>query len=58
MIIERDIMAVRWSCPHCQAENDLTCPVWEDTYGEYLAVECPDCLAVEYVSLDPSEVTQ
>lgn len=51
MIIERQEMAVQWTCPQCSEENQLTCPVWEDIYGEYVAVECPDCLGVEYVSL-------
>jgi ribosomal protein S27E len=52
MIIERDIMQVQWTCPKCEKENILSVPVWEDINGEYLAIECPDCLGVEYVSLD------
>ena len=51
MIIEREEMQVQWTCPGCSEENLLVCPVWEDLYGEYVAVECPDCLQVEYVSL-------
>jgi predicted RNA-binding Zn-ribbon protein involved in translation (DUF1610 family) len=51
MIIEREEMQVQWTCPNCTEENLLVCPVWEDLYGEYVAVECPDCLQVEYVSL-------
>lgn len=59
MIIERDIMEVCWTCGDCQKTNDLTCPVWEDIYGQYVAIECPDCLAVAYVACDDSEaVTQ
>jgi predicted RNA-binding Zn-ribbon protein involved in translation (DUF1610 family) len=54
MIIERDIMQVQWTCPHCQKENLLEAPVWQDIYGDYVAIECPDCLAVEYVSLEDS----
>lgn len=51
MIIERELMAVRWTCPACAAENDLDAPVWEDVYGEYVAIECPDCFDEEYVYL-------
>jgi hypothetical protein len=52
MILERELMDVRWTCPHCLKENLLTAPVWQDMHGEYVAIECPDCLAVEYVSLE------
>ena len=52
MIIEREIMEVLWTCPKCQKTNQLVAPVWEDVYGEYVAIECPDCLGVEYVSLE------
>jgi predicted RNA-binding Zn-ribbon protein involved in translation (DUF1610 family) len=51
MIIEREEMQVLWTCPACEKENNIICPIWEDVYGEYVAVECPDCLKVEYVSL-------
>lgn len=51
MIIEKEDIAVLWTCPNCYKENSLICPVWEDIYGEYAGIECPDCLRVEFVSL-------
>lgn len=56
--IERDVMEVRWTCGDCENTNDLSCPVWEDINGEYVVIECPDCLKVLYVSLDLSVVTK
>lgn len=50
-ITEVQEMQVTWTCPSCEKTNQLTAPVWEDFYGQYVAIECPDCLAVEYVSL-------
>jgi predicted RNA-binding Zn-ribbon protein involved in translation (DUF1610 family) len=52
MIIESEIMQVQWTCPKCSKENRLEAPVWEDIYGAYVAIECPDCLGVEYVDLE------
>lgn len=51
MIIERGEMSGSWICLQCTEENQLTCPVWEDSDGEFLAVECPDCGGVEYMQL-------
>lgn len=51
MIIEREEIEIRWTCPACEKTNDLTAPVWQDIYGDYVAIECPDCLGVEYVTL-------
>lgn len=55
MIIEREVIEVRWTCPACAEQNDLEAPIWEDHYGAYVAVECPNCLKVEYVSLKERE---
>lgn len=51
MIIERELIEVRWTCPACAEQNDLEAPIWEDHYGEYVPVECPNCYHEECVYL-------
>ena len=55
MIIERGTMEILWTCGRCQKSNEMQAPIWQDMYGDYVAIECPDCLAVEYVSTDNLE---
>ena len=48
-------MEIAWTCTKCEHISKQTREVWENIYGQYVAVECPACLVEHEVYLD-SEV--